>query len=157
MAEKSQETSQQTSGKASTLSPKGILNVLGLGMIFNFFSSEPGEQKTSLLSPEAVLMLSAGIMLDFLSIICAILYALLGAGLILSKIVYIIGFIIVTIWSIFRGSGIQQGKGKMSKQESKGFGNFLKKYKKNLVLKAVPIVGDIVPFWTITIYTELKS
>ncbi len=114
-------------------------------------------EKTSLLSPEAVLMLSVGIILDFSSIICAILIILLGAGLILSKIVYIIGFIIVTIWSIFRGGGIQRGKGKMSKQVSKGFGKFLKKYGKNLVIKAVPAIGDIIPLWTITIYTELKS
>ncbi|MCP6718455.1 MAG: hypothetical protein KJI70_02875 [Patescibacteria group bacterium] len=114
-------------------------------------------EKTSLLSPEAVLMMSVGIILDLLSIICAILIIALGVGLILSKIVYAIGFVIVTIWSIFRGGGIQRGKGKMSKQVSKGLGKFFKKYGKNLAVKAIPAIGDVVPLWTITIYTELKS
>lgn len=118
-------------------------------------TQDPG--KTSMLSPEAILMMSIGIILDFLGIICAILILALGVGLILSKIIYAIGLIIVTGWSIFRGGNIQQGKGKLSKQISKELGGFLKKYWKNLAAKAVPAIGDFVPLWTFTIYTELKS
>ncbi|XOB41251.1 MAG: hypothetical protein ACKKMW_00665 [Candidatus Nealsonbacteria bacterium] len=115
------------------------------------------SQKTSLLSPEGILMMSVGMMLDFLSIVCAVLILAAGVGLLLSKIVYVVGFIIVNIWSIFRGGGIQRGKGKMSKQTSKGMGGFLKKYGKNLAVKIIPAIGDIAPLWTFTIYTELKS
>ncbi len=118
-------------------------------------TQSPG--KTSLFSPEAIVMMTIGITLDFLSIICAILILAFGIGLILSKIVYAIGFIIVIAWSMFRGGGIQQGKGKIKKQMSKGIDDFLKKYKKNLVVKLIPAIGDVLPLWTFTIYTELKS
>lgn len=147
----------QNPGKTSMLSPKGMLEALGLGMILNLFSPQPGEEKTSLLSPEAVAMLSLGLILDFLSIICAILILALGVGLILSKIVYFIGFIIVSIWSILRGGGIQRGEKQVGKQVSKGLGKFLKKYGKNLAVKAVPAIGDVLPLWTLTIFLELKS
>jgi len=138
----------QNPGKTNMLSPKGILEALGLGMIMNFLSSQPGEQKTSMLSPEAILMMSVGIILDFLSSICAILIIALGAGLLLSKIVYLAGFIIVSVWSFFRGGGIKRGK---------GLSNFFKKYGINLAEKTLPVWGDFKPLWTITIFLELKS
>lgn len=115
------------------------------------------SEKTSLLSPEGILMMTIGITLDALSVICAVLILAFGIGLILSKIVYAFGFIIVFAWSMFRGGGIQQGKGGINKQASKGLDSFLKKYKKNLITKAIPAIGDVLPIWTLTIYTELKS
>ena len=151
------EKTQQSSGKTSMISPKGILDKLGLGMLLKFFSSQPGEEKTSLLSPEAILMLSLGLILDLLSIACGILIIAFGVGLILSKSVYVAGFIIVSLWSIFRGGGIPSGKGKMKQKIAKGLGGFLKKYGKNLAGKAIPAIGDVIPLWTITIFTELKS
>jgi len=129
---------------------------MGPGEMFSFLTP-PKQGGTSLLSPEAVVMMTIGITLDFLSIICAILILAFGIGLFLSKIVYAIGLVIVTAWSIFRGGGIQKAKGEVSKQISKGISSFLKKYKKNLITKAIPAIGDVVPLWTFTIYTELKG
>ncbi len=140
----------QNPGRTSTLTPKGVLEAVGL----NPDALTPKQGGTNMLSPVALLMMTIGIILDFLSIICGILILAFGIGLILSKIVYVIGFIIVTTWSIFRGGGIQRdkkGKGKGS------VGGFLKKYKKNLSSKAIPGIGDFIPYWTITIYKELKS
>ncbi|GAH79850.1 unnamed protein product, partial [marine sediment metagenome] len=64
-----------------------------------------------LLSPEGILMMSVGGMLDILSIIGAILIIAFGAGLLFAKIVYIVGLIFVGSWAFFR-SGALPARGK---------------------------------------------
>lgn len=118
---------------------------------------EEATRKTSvLLSPEGILMMSVGGMLDILSIIGAILIIAFGTGLLFSKIVYIVGLIIVGSWVFFR-SGALPGKGKMRKKMVRGLTKFLKRQWPKLAGKAVPVVGDCLPLWTWTVYSELTS
>ena len=122
---------------------------------------EPTTRKVSaLLSPEGVLMMSVGGMLDILSIIGAILILAFGTGLLFAKIVYIVGLIIVGGWAFFRSgklpTGGQKGKGFMTKG-LKTFSQFLKRQWPKLAGKAVTAIGDALPLWTWTVYSELTS
>lgn len=118
---------------------------------------EETTRKTSaLLSPEGILMMSVGGMLDILSIIGAILILAFGIGLLFAKVVYIVGLIIIGSWAFFR-SGTLPGEGKMRKKMVRGFTSFLKRQWPKLAGKAVPAVGDALPLWTWTVYSELTS
>jgi cysteine sulfinate desulfinase/cysteine desulfurase-like protein len=126
---------------------------------------EPEEKKGrnfgALVSPEGVVMLSIAGILDFLSIIGAVLIALFGIGLIFSKIVYIFGLILIGGWSLFRSGTIptkKKGvKGKTTEMVKKKLGEFFKRHWKRLGVKFIPVLGDIIPNWTITVYKELTS
>ncbi len=117
---------------------------------------EATRKISALLSPEGILMMSVGGMLDILSIIGAILIIAFGTGLLFAKIVYIVGLIIVGSWAFFR-SGTLPGKGKMRKKMVRGLTNFLRRQWPKLAGKAVPAVGDCLPLWTWMVYSELTS
>lgn len=121
---------------------------------------EPATRKVSaLLSPEGVLMMSVGGMLDILSIIGAILILALGTGLLFAKIVYIVGLIIVGNWAFFRSGKLPVGKkkGLVGEKGVKTLGRFLKRQWPKLAGKAIPAIGDALPLWTWTVYSELTS
>ena len=113
-------------------------------------------RKVSALISTGGLMIFVGGMLDIFSIIGAILIIAFGTGLLFAKIVYVVGLIIVGTWAFFR-SGTLPGKGKMRKKMVRGLLNFLKRQWPKLAGKAVPAVGDCLPLWTWTIYSELTS
>ena len=116
----------------------------------------------ALTSPEGVVMLFMAGLFDLMSIICAVLIFLFGIGLLLSKIVYIVGLILFGGWALFRGSGAlptkKKGKGgKMTEIAKEKLGKFFKKHWKKLGAKLIPVFGDIIPYWTITVYEELTG
>jgi len=127
---------------------------------------EEGEEReestakmSALLSPEGILMLSVGGLLDILSIIGAILILAFGTGLLFSKIVYIVGLIIVGTWIFFRSGKLpaEGKKGGFMKRGGRGLLSFLKRQWPKLAGKAIPAIGDVIPFWTWTVYSELTS
>lgn len=133
---------------------------------------ETTRKLSVLLSPEGILMLSVGGMLDILSIIGAILIIAFGAGLLFAKIVYIVGLIFVGGWAFFRsgklpagGNGINIldqlfGGFKFFDQFFKRFGisgRFFKRHWLKLAGKSIPVIGDVLPLWTWTIYSELTN
>lgn len=125
-------------------------------------SEQEPEQETSqgsnIFSVEGLIMLSIGALLDIASIICVILILLFGIGLLLAKIVYIIGLIIVFSWVLFRsGAGEAMSVKDQTRQMRKTLLGFLKRQWKKLAGKLVPAVGDALPLWTWTIYSELKN
>ena len=116
----------------------------------------------NLFSPEGVFMLLIAAFFDLLSIICAILILFVGVGLLASKIVYAMGLIFIGGWALFRPGGAlptkKKGKGgKMTEVAKEKLGKFFKKHWKTLGAKLIPVVGDIIPYWTITVYEELTS
>ena len=128
---------------------------------------EEGEEReestakmSALLSPEGIFMMSLGGQLDILSIIAAILILVFGTGLLLAKIIYFVGLIFVGLWAFFRSgklpAGWQKGKGFMAKG-LKSLGLILKRQWPKLAGKAIPGIGDALPLWTWTIYSELTS
>jgi len=102
-----------------------------------------------LLSPGGIMMLIIAGMLDFSS-------AILAFTIILPKIIYVLGFIIIGGWQFFR-SGTLPGKKKEKGMATALAKKFFKKQWKKLAVKAIPIFGDIVPLWTWTVYSELKG
>lgn len=115
------------------------------------------ESKTgALFSPEGTIMMFIAIILDLLSIICVFLILVFGIGLLLAKIVYIFGLVTTSVWILFR-SGTLPGKGKLREKMIKGLTDFLKKNWKKLAGKAVPVIGDALPLWTYTVYSELTG
>ncbi len=124
----------------------------------------PEEEATrkisALLSPEGILMMSVGGMLDILSIIGAILIIAFGAGLLFAKIVYIVGLIFVGSWAFFRSGTLPargKTKGLIGKKGGRTLMRFLRRQWPKLAGKAVPAVGDALPLWTWTVYSELTS
>jgi len=120
-------------------------------------NEEKKEPKTgALFSPEGIIMMAVAILLDSASIICVFLILVFGIGFLLAKIVYIFGLIITTVWIFFR-SGALPGKEKTGEKIKKGLVDFFKKNWKKLAGKAVPAIGDALPIWTWTIYSELTG
>ncbi len=120
----------------------------------------PKKSKSSiLLSPEGVLMMFVGGLLDVLSIIGAILILAFGVGLIFAKIVYIVGLVIVGSWAFFRSGTVITGKkgAGLGKKGGKALMSFLKRQWPKLAGKAVPAIGDSLPLWSWTVYSELTS
>jgi hypothetical protein len=121
---------------------------------------ETTRKVSALISPEGVMMMSVGGMLDILSIIGAILILALGTGLLFAKIVYIVGLIIVGSWAFFRSGALPtrgKTKGLVGKKGGRTLTRFLKRQWPKLAGKAVPAVGDALPLWTWTVYSELTS
>ena len=127
---------------------------------------EEGEEReestakmSALLSPEGILMMSVGGLLDILSIIAAILILAFGVGLLLAKIIYIVGLIFVGTWAFFRSGKLPVGgKGEgLMKKGGKSLLSFLKRQWPKLTGKAIPAIGDALPLWTWTVYSELTS
>jgi len=112
---------------------------------------------TSLLSPEGFTMLSIALLLDILSIICLILIVALGVGLVLGRVVYISGLIIIGGWQLFRSGNTPLSRNERKKIATTIAKTFFKKHWKKLAIKAVPIIGDLLPLWTWTVYSELKN
>jgi len=123
----------------------------------------PGEAAarkiSAITSPEGLLMIFVGGILDILSIIGAILILAFGVGLIFAKIVYIVGLVIVGAWAFFRSGTVVTGKKGVSlgKKGGRALTNFLKRQWPKLGGKAIPAIGDALPLWTWTIYSELTS
>lgn len=118
-------------------------------------ATEDKEKTTSnIFTPAGVVMLTIGVILDFASIICAILIIAFGVGLLLAKVVYFVGLIITSLWAFARSGSIPIKKGG---KEMSPLTHFFKKQWKKLAAKAVPAIGDALPIWTWTIYSELKS
>ena len=119
---------------------------------------EEGKKKglSAILSPEGIIMISIGVLLDLASLICVFLIMVFGIGLVLAKVVYFLGLIIITTWTIIR-SGSLPGKDKVKEKIAKGLKDFFKKHWKRIAGKSVPAIGDALPLWTITIYSELTD
>lgn len=112
----------------------------------------------ALFSPEGVLMMSLAIILDGLSIVCVFLILLFGVGLLFAKIVYIFGLVTISGWAFLR-SGFMPAAGNPNprKKMIRGLTNFLKRHWKKLAGKVIPAIGDALPLWTWTVYSELTS
>lgn len=119
-------------------------------------AAEDKEKTTSnIFTPGGVVMLAIGALLDFLTLICAILIIVFGVGLLLAKIVYFTGLIITSVWALSRGGALPIKKGG---KEMNPLMVFLKRQWKKLVFRAVPGIGDAIPFlWTYTIFSELQK
>jgi hypothetical protein len=133
---------------------------------------------TNLFSPEAVIMLFLAGLLDIIGIICLILDAVLGIGEIFSYIPDTIGIIFFGAWVVFRAATKEAGeeklkelKGKLAERREEREGVRKKKLKKKVAKKGmnkglkfglaslgeiIPFLGAL-PFWTIYVYSELKS
>ncbi len=115
------------------------------------------KEKTadSIFTPGGVVMLAVAALLDFLTMICAILIIVFGVGLILAKIVYFTGLAIISIWTLSRGGALPIKKGG---KEMNPLMVFLKRQWKKLAFRAIPGLGDAIPgmfLWTV--YSELKA
>ena len=133
---------------------------------------------SSLFSPEALIMLPLAALLDIIGIICFIANIFFGAGEILSFIPDAVGLLFFGAWVTFRAMTKPEGKEK--KQELTIKVAERKKEQKIMVKKTrgiikqgmkigrkgkfliaalgelMPILGAL-PFWTIYVYSELKS
>lgn len=119
----------------------GTKRVLGLAQEGG--KTEEKQEKSSILSPRGFILISVGLLLDFLCLICVILILAFGVGLLLAKIVYFLGLVIFALFSIAGGKG------------QNALGDFFKRQWKKLLVKAIPGVGDAVPVWTITAISML--
>ena len=109
----------------------------------------------AIFSPEGIVMMFVGGILDLLSLIGAILILAFGTGLLFAKIVYIVGLVIVGAWAFFRSGTV--GVTKKGKREVRTILNFLKRQWPKLGGKFIPAIGDALPLWSYTIYSELTS
>ena len=101
----------------------------------------------NLLSPEGVVMLSVAVTIDLISLIPVV-----------NIVSDIIGMIIIGSWMFFRSGtapGRPQRPGK-PKIPAKGGGKILRRFITVGIIEAIPIVS-ILPWWTITVYNELKG
>lgn len=124
-------------------------------------SEEPEEidKGSRVFSPEGLIMLSFGVLLDSLSIFCVSLIVFFGVGLVLAKIVYFVGLFLVSAWVLIRSQNMAETasiKGK-TKKAGKNLIDFFKRRWKKLGAKFIPAIGDALPLWTWTIYSELKN
>ncbi len=104
------------------------------------------------LSAEGLSMIFAGIVIDSLTFIFSLIGLFTGIGLILAKIIYFLGLAFIWLWSKVRGDS----GGGVSKTETGKVSNFIKKHFKE-IFKAVPVLGDFYPAFTIIIYSKLKG
>ena len=118
--------------------------------------AEEEEKAGSLLSAEGIIMMGIAILLDLISMICVVLILVFGVGIVLAKIVYIFGLIVTSVWIFFRSRTLP-GKGKLRTKMARGLSDFFKKHWKSLAGKAVPAIGDALPLWTWTVYSELTG
>jgi hypothetical protein len=116
-------------------------------------------------TPEGFIMLAIAGFLDFVMMICIVLTAAFGVGLVAGKIVYVVGLAIITPWQMskygfFKGVGARKsGNKKSAWQEArmkKLKQKFMSKQLRRLAFKVVPILGDFYP-WTYIVYDTLQN
>ena len=111
--------------------------------------SSDAEYRPTLTSPEGILMLAVSVIADLLGIVCLILDLAFGIGEIAHLIVDVIFTIIFGVWMIARSGTPRAGS---------RIGQFIKKRLFGWIgLEFVPVIGDIVPAWTIAAMQFLKE
>ncbi|MCX6790704.1 MAG: hypothetical protein NTV62_00730 [Candidatus Gribaldobacteria bacterium] len=107
--------------------------------------------KGGVFTPEGFIMLAIAGFLDFMMLICIVLTAAFGIGVIIGKIVYVFGLAIITPWQMSR-YGILKGKKATKKGGASVRVSFEKMKKKfvqkqlgRLAFKIIPILGDFYP------------
>ena len=122
------------------------------------------QKKTgsSVLSPEGIFILGIAGILDLLGYVSVVLYLLLGVGVLLGRIVSVVGFIIIGGWQFTRSGTLPS----MSKEKKDGAvkgaatklaKKFFKKHWKKLALELTPIAGDLMPSFFLIVLEEFKD
>ncbi|MGB2762405.1 MAG: hypothetical protein WBC21_02585 [Minisyncoccales bacterium] len=136
---------------------------------------------SSLFSPEAILMLFLAGLLDLIGVICLLLDLVFGIGEVLSYIPDGIGILFFGAWTLMRSQGekskeeVKEEMGEKVAERQKKIEEMKKKRMKKKAKKTVkkgakrglrfglaalgeliPVIGAL-PFWTIFVYSELKS
>ncbi len=124
-------------------------------------------------SPEGVLMLCIAVFFDGLSLVVTIIGIWFVFPLIIDLILDIMPILVIGLWSIIRG--LSSGKIEKIKEHSKGIQSKILQSKKTPEMKAVekiakktgkrfgitlitelaPVIGAIIPAWTIFVYKEM--
>jgi len=101
-----------------------------------------------------IVFLFFGILLDIATLICVPLIFLFGIGLLLAKVVYIVGLCIFIPWGLINSRNVKSsvaGKQKAAK-------SIMKRMLPKLAIRIVPLFGDAIPgIWTWTAYDMLKA
>jgi len=100
-----------------------------------------------------IIFLFLGIILDIATLICVFLILFFGVGLLLAKVIYIIGLCIFIPWGLFISVNVKSSVAS-KKTMTKGL---FKKMLPKLAGKLIPVIGDALPLWTWTAYDMLKS
>lgn len=121
--------------------------------------SEVGAQKkttSQLLSVEGIMMLFIASVLDLLGYLSIGFYIAFGFGVVMGRIVSVVGFIIIGAWQFLRSGSLptKGAKGKTEGAAGKLAKKFLKKHWKKLVAEG--IIGDFWPAFVMIVYSELK-
>ncbi len=113
----------------------------------------------NLTTPEGIFMLMIAAFFDGLTMLCVLLILVFGIGAVLAKVVYVFAFIFITAWGLFRSGSLptKRGSGGIDDVLKKKAGQFFKKHWKKMAVNLIPVVGDLIPYWTIIVYKELKS
>ncbi len=126
----------------------------------------------ALISPAALIMFPVAILLDLFGVICVILYFVYGTGVILDFLPDIIGLIIITPWCFLHSQQVKAATPKLqaAKRVKKNVEKFEKRIAKSAkwakrlkYLRPLFIIFEFIhvfgagPWWTLTVYYELKT
>lgn len=108
----------------------------------------------SLFSPEGLLVLLTALIIDMLGIITLILTPIMGIGQVVSWIIDIGAAIIIGGWAFLRVGALPGSKSMRMLQ-----GKLVRKIAIRLgvafLIEAIPVVGDIMPSWTLFVTSIL--
>ena len=118
-----------------------------------FQENEKNSHAPSFLTPEAVLMFTIAGFLDVAGLLCFLLDFVGGIGNFLSFIFDIGGIIIIGGWLLVRSGVIISPKRGLKQLAKKSFGSA----GLGIAGELLPFAGDLLPFWTWIVYSELKK
>lgn len=111
---------------------------------------------SKMLLPEGLIIMMMAIVFDFLGIFISMIPAI---GLTVSSLVDITAFIFFGLWMLFRGK-----KPKGTKKTMQTLGKVTKWIKKAkwlkpacMVINIIPVVGSLVPLWSLIVYAEMQE
>lgn len=120
-----------------------------------------GTKERSILSPEGFFMLSIAVIFDLLGFVCFILVFVFGIGAVFGRIVSAVGFAVIGIWQFVRSGTFsakkKKGEGAVEKIAKKMAKKFFKKHSWKLIAEALPVIGDIMPSFTLIVWSEFHS
>ena len=101
------------------------------------------------------------ILIDVLGLLCLFLDILFGIGEIFSFILDISGFIIFGLWALAKGESLSissvKKKGKAARAAKKALAKKIgKRFAFTFIGELIPFLGAL-PFWTIFVYSIIKS
>ncbi|MDP2951636.1 MAG: hypothetical protein Q8N55_04610 [bacterium] len=119
-------------------------------------AQEEQAPNAKVLEPGGIMILIIAAIFDILGLISAAMIAWFGIGVVMGRVVSVVGFVVIALLLKMQGSD-SAAMGAAQDKVMDLIKTFLKRNKGNVIAEAIPVVGDLWPGFTLMAYKALSG